>query len=259
MSEAPRISVDATWADPLEAFLRKQIADGPAPAAVESQVEAFFHAGYFRHLGLLRYALGAPLEEVRRHFRLSSEFSLAVYRFRDRAGGESADAPAVDASLTNSRDGLAALELALACGARELATTLAPLIEDPPGARFPSAGSEVCTPDDQAVAYALRDFLLNRPPVPNALDPSTFAPKRAASLDALRALSHDDRVAFLSALETLHSEHLEALAVPRPVPDIESLIDIPTLALAALSAGRYPELARLADPRLPFGLFGSGA
>lgn len=257
MSERPRILVDPAWANQLEAFLRKQVGDGPAPDVVEGQVEAFFRAGYFRHLGLLRYALGAPLEEVRRHFRMSSEFSLAVYRFRDLARGEPADAPTVDASLTNSRDGLAALELALACGARDLATTLAPLIGDPPGARFPSPGSEVCTPDDQAVAYALRDFLLNRPTAPNALDPSSFAPKRAASLEALRALREDEGGAFLSALEKLHGEHLDALAFPRQVPDIESLIDIPTLALVALAGGRFPELFRLADSRLPLGLFGS--
>jgi hypothetical protein len=255
-----RVPVDCTWAKELAEFLRAQLKDAPAPQDVEGQIQAALLAGYCRDLGLLRYAEGAGLDDVRRLLRASAECTLAVFRLRD------ADPDSADLSLTNSRRGLHAMELALSCGASDVAGALAPLIWDPPGASYLGPDSVVCTPEDQRLAYALRDILLHRVEKGgeelHALKPADRGQEIRASL--LTALTGGDETRFSQALAESHAFHLKRVEMDQimngdGLKDLDDLLDVPTLAYLSLGISRMAGLGLPAqDAYLPVELTEGG-
>ena len=265
--EKLRVPLDTAWAEELEGFLRGQMKDAPGPDSIEDQAQAVFLAGYCRDLGLLRYAEAARLEEVRQLLRRSTQYTLEVFRMRE--AGQDEDPPS-DLSLTNSRRGLDAMELALASGALDLAKTLAPLIWDPPGASYLGPGSVVCTPEDQHLGYALRDILtgrseealgeLNAPPSepdPDLDDEAEPDPDHERRAPALRSLLSGDASEATQALAASHAAFLQRVEGRGPLGKLEDLMDVPTVAYAALGRSRYPKV-RLPkqDPYLPLELAG---
>lgn len=260
LPETPRVPVDLAWAEELKVFLHAQLAEAPAPNSIEGQVQGVFLAGYCRDLALVRYAEGGPIDEVRALLRRSSEFHFEVFKLRgidhtapvaDRA------AQSDDRSLTNSRRGLQAMEVALACGALDLARALAPWIWDAPDASYLGPGSVVCTPEEQHLAYALRDLLLDRfeeglreihalPALP---------PEQEDRATILTALLKADPPVFAWALGELHTFHLDQVGHPGTLDTLEDLLDIPTLAYAVLGRNRLPDLNPLpSDAFLPLEL-----
>jgi hypothetical protein len=79
---------------------------------------------------------------------------------RDR--GESAGGLQVlpDTSSTNSKDTMRPLCAALVAGKRETALYIAELLADAPDAGYIGPDSEVCTPDEQRIAYSFKYLIL---------------------------------------------------------------------------------------------------
>lgn len=252
--ETLRVPLDLAWASELGAFLRTQMDGAPAPEDLEGGAQGVLQAGYARDAGLLAYAEGHPLAEVRVLLRRSAEYTLAVFQARvdpDEAGDASG------ASLTNSRRGREALELALACGAVDLARALAPLVWDPPGAGYLGPGSVVCTAEEQATAYALRDLLLGCPSdaLAEVRSVAVVSRSEADRLAVLSALACGDHARFAWALSELHRCHLDRVRHPGRLDDLEDLLDLPALAYAALGRHIFPDPVPLpADAFLPLDL-----
>jgi len=243
-----RVPVDAAWARDLAVFVRAAIRAVPPPDEIDDQAQAALAAGYHRDLGLLRYADGAPLDDVRALVRRATEYTLALFRLRaPREPWRSADE--VDESLTNSRRALEALELALAGGAPELATTLAPLVWDPPDATYIGPTSVVCTPEEQRLAYALRDLLTNTPSSEaiRALPDTEWrsAAQRARGWAMVSIAAHDP-IALAVAIELLREVHAAAvrarLAETGALDRLDLLLDVPSLAYAALGRARLGDV-----------------
>jgi hypothetical protein len=126
-------------------------------------------------IGLFAYALGHPLEEVRLSFAHAAEAQVRVFQLRGTEtafpvtvvtkGGNAPDGAlhrygSVDYSVTNSRDGLLAVYLALVGGKPQFAENLAKLLWDPPEATYLGRNSVVCTLNDMYLAYAFKEFLI---------------------------------------------------------------------------------------------------
>jgi hypothetical protein len=134
-------------------------------------------------LAAYHYALGEPLEGVADELREAAEAKLKVFELRGTEDpfpvtlvtldiDSPPEAPEVisreplhppgskDYSLTNSRSGLKAMYMALASGHVLVAQRLAQLIWDPPDADYIGDESEVCTPDDQHLSYAVKHYIL---------------------------------------------------------------------------------------------------
>lgn len=245
--EFRRVPVDVAWARDLDAFVNAAIGEVPPPEELEDQAQGALAAGYHRDRGLLRYAEGAPLDEVRAAFRRATEYTLALFRLRaPREPWQPADD--VDESLTNSRRALEALELALACGAHDLATALAPLVWDPPDATYIGPSSVVCTPEEQRLAYALRDLLANDGANDGASDgasdvvnmlPDTewhTSLQRARGWALVSVAAHDSHALALAiaALREAHRAAVRArLAEIGTLDRLDLLLDVPSLAYAA--------------------------
>lgn len=254
--ETPRVPLNQAWARELKAFLQAQMDGAPAPEATFNQVQAIFQSGYVRDLGLLRYAEGAPLAEVRDLLRRSAAYLLEVFRLRENAPEDG------HSSLTHSGRGSEAMELALACGALDLARAVAPLVRDPEDASYLGPDSVVCTPEEQGLAYALRDLLLGRPEESlaqiRALQDLDRGQSERAAL--LSALAREDAQTFSWALQELHTRHLDQVGHPGPLDTLEDLLDLRTLAFAAMGNQVFPALKPLsADPFLPLDLCRAGA
>lgn len=250
--------VDVAWACDLDTFVRAAIAGLPAPDDLDDQAQGALAAGYHRDFGLLRFADGAPLGEVRTHFRRATEYMIAVFRARaPRAAWQRADN--VDESMTNSWSGLEAMELALSCGAIDLAETLAPLVWDSPDATYVGPTSVVCTLDQQRLAYALRDLLTRQfeSAAASALPDTEWRdPAQRARGWALVSIAARDGNALTMAVEALREEHSAAVRarldqVPR-LDRLDLLLDVPSLAYSALGRARlgYVPLPH-ADPSFP--------
>lgn len=188
-SNTPRHSyVDQHWAIQLMDYLRQArqelVRDIKSKQDEASQLDYILLAGYCRDLGLLQYAMGLPLPRVRDCFSEASQAYLKVFELRGSEDTFSAMAVsfvpesvdteypkvlerqpvhpprAKDYSLTNSRTGLLAMHLALTLRNSSVAQRIADLVWDPPNASYVDPNSVVCTPNDQLLAYSLRDYLL---------------------------------------------------------------------------------------------------
>jgi hypothetical protein len=97
-------------------------------------------------IGLYRYALGYPIEQVREAFAEFTSAWLRVVRLRGT----------MDYSTTNSWRCFEGVCIALTAGEYATADQLANLIWDPPDASYLGPRSEVCTLGQQHVAYAVK-------------------------------------------------------------------------------------------------------
>ncbi len=143
-------------------------------------VSAFYDSQYFACAG---YALGVPLSEVRHHLAEAAQWMEKVFELR----GTSPSFPVTvvtldptsppgkpqelsrkplhapgekDYGLTNSADGLEGMYLTLTTSDMVRARHLAEMVWDPPNASYIGPDSEVCTPDQQHLAYAVKQVIL---------------------------------------------------------------------------------------------------
>jgi Immunity protein 49 len=198
------------------------------------------HNGLADHLesaGLLAYGLGHPLEDVQEHFLQSAQASLRVFELRgteprlpvevialDRAGSCPDDATAwqpadsqggssmIDHSLTNSRDGMRRVHVALASGDYALAEKLSGLLWDPPNATYVGPDSVVCTPNDINLAQALRaTFALRKEDLEQNVNKISIRRREDAGIGTeaslMRAIMERQREEFYAGVRELLAWH----------------------------------------------------
>ena len=119
-------------------------------------------------LSKLLYSLGENLEQTLEQFNNAFESIRIV--FRDIHGGklfatttspETFFDPKIDYSVANSNDGLIGIYLGFLLNNFYGAGDLALRIGDPPEAPYIHPKSEVCNPDQQAIAYAIRALYMH--------------------------------------------------------------------------------------------------
>lgn len=121
-------------------------------------------SGWFRMIGLLKYALGYPLLEVSKAFERLAETYLAVLDLRGTSPHPEVQRMAAgekDYTLTNSRDQLVSICSALLSGRNELAATLSQREAEPRKARFVSPTSSSCRSYEVKLVRAFKQLLLN--------------------------------------------------------------------------------------------------
>jgi len=120
-----------------------------------------------------------------------------------------------------------------------IAQRLAQLIGDPPNAPYIDAESEVCTPDDQHIAYAMKHYLLgdrDRAAAKLGLVSDGDA-RTAAEARVARALVSRDRDFFLGALQAHLKWHASEAKKKRNQKDTAYFLNLPALGLTAIALG----------------------
>jgi hypothetical protein len=252
MTMTARPPVDTSWAEQLAIFCAESYKEyAAADPSVLGQVDHVFAADYALDCALVTYALGADPDDVRVWIKRAAFALGEVFRLRgttpafpvtvdDGLERQSATPPGkLDASLTNSRRGLLAMQLALVAGDPSLVEQIAAMVGDPPDATYIGPDSEVCTTEEQGLAYAVKAYLLGQTAVAyfhtaGLAGSSSPIREQAVAIDAL--IDRDQR-AFLSVLDELLAAHTEAARDPRRVHEPRFLVAIPALALAALANG----------------------
>jgi hypothetical protein len=113
------------------------------------------------YVAFYEFALGYPTEKVRQTFAEAATAALEVFHLRGTMECRVDQPGTKDYSLTNSRDCLKAICMALIAGKYTLAQQLAELMWDPPKATYIGTDSEVCTSNQQSLAYAVKHLIQN--------------------------------------------------------------------------------------------------
>lgn len=157
------------------------------------------------------------------------------------------------------------MQLALVAGDPSLVEQIAAMVGDPPNATYIGPDSEVCTSEEQGLAYALKAYLLGETAVAyfytaGLAGSSSPIREQAIAIDALIDL---DQGLFLSGLDELLAAHTEAARDPGRMHEPRFLVSIPALALAALAnrsgvidASRLPDAPYMPRALLPPSAFG---
>ena len=223
-------------------------------------------ADHCHDLALFHYAMGSSYEQVRQYLAEAAVAYLRVFQLRGTQPALTAtlvelspvapNLPAADLSeptmetqagavlrrplhlpgesdysLTNSRTGLRAMYLALMVRQQDLAQRIAELVFDPVDATYIGPNSEVCTPNEQRLAYALKSHLLG-----NSIDNSQLRlvehpQQRLAQAVMIKALNAKNPHPFLTALNQLLSEHERWAKSDTRQP--ESFLCLPGIGLSA--------------------------
>jgi hypothetical protein len=103
-----------------------------------------------------QFGLGYPVDKIRQTFAEAANAAVEVFKLRGTLECRT-DLPGVkDYSLTNSRDCFQAVCMALIADEYGIAQKLAALMWDPPKADYIGPDSEVCTNNQQRLAYAVK-------------------------------------------------------------------------------------------------------
>ena len=130
------------------------------------------------------------------------------------------------------------MQTALVAGDREQAEGTAELVGDPPDASYIGPDSVVCTPDEQAVAYAVKALLLEQTAIAvyHIGGVSTTAPPLIGEQAvALYALIDGDRAALLGALDRLLDAHAAEAVEPEAAREPRRFMSLPALTLVRLA------------------------
>ncbi len=243
-----RPPVDTSWAEQLAVFCAESYGEYVASDPAElGQINHVFAADYALDCALVTNALGADSDDVRVWIKRAA-FALAqVFRLRGTSPaftvavddeGAITQPEQPDASLTNSRRGLLAMQLALIAGDPSLVEQVAAMVGDPPDASYIGPDSVVCTTEEQELAYAMKAFLLGKTAVAyfhttSLGGASSPIRQQAAAIDAL---IDGNQAAFLSALDELLAAHTEAARARSHAHEPRFLLAISALALAALAS-----------------------
>jgi len=111
------------------------------------------------YVAFYEFALGYPAEKVRQTFAEAAFAALEVFGLRGTMECRVDQPGTKDYSMTNSRDCLKATCMALIVSKYAVAQQLAELMWDPPKATYVGPDSEVCTTNQQSLAYAVKHLL----------------------------------------------------------------------------------------------------
>lgn len=186
----------------------------------------------YRQLSLISYAEGQPLERVRSLLLKSARAHLQVVSLRGTAPATGAEPPD-GYSTGNSRSTYLAICRSMAAGDVGLARELAPFLWDPAKARYIGPGSTVGTVRAQAVAYALKELLLDeRSRAQVHLDTVQRAPEDLiGELLMVQALVSAEPARFLKGISMALAWHSKQATKHPKVVDL--FVCIPALGLAA--------------------------
>jgi hypothetical protein len=232
------------------------------------QIRQSLLAREYEDVGLESYFLGYPLPEVRDAFACAAAADLRVAELRGtedrfpvvlvtfdpsfppgdprRAVQKPAHPPgSKDYSLGNSQRNFEAVTWALTAGEYGLARQIASLARDPPKASYLGLSSEVCTPNDQRIAYAVKHVFAGQAELARAeLDRVRPNKRETSSRDNLdvarmvRALAGDDGDLFLDGLRDLLAWH-ESRALRKQNNNSPGFfLCLPALGLSALALHR---------------------
>jgi hypothetical protein len=211
-------------------------------------------------LAAYHYALGEPIQRTIDEFRQAAEATLKVFELRGTEptfpaslvtldSDSPAEAPEVisreslhppgskDYSLTNSRSGLKAMYMALASGHVLVAQRLAQLVWDPPDADYIGEESEVCTPDDQHLAYAVKHYILGEDAKGHEELGRVKDGRQEVVLQVplVRALLDRDGEAFIAALRAFLKWHEKEAKKKSKRTETDLYLSLPALGLTMLA------------------------
>jgi hypothetical protein len=235
-------------------------------------------------LAAQHYAMGSPLEDVRRLLQESLDAGWKVHELRgtgdvfpvtvvrlDLSKGEDdparstwtpRDPPGTkDYSLGNSWDGFEEACRAFGIGNWALGEAFARKIWDPPGARWVGPKSQVCSTHQQRLAYVFRDALAGGDsetlrPLLNVMHARPLTIGMMA--EVMKGLFEGDKRGFLVALSALLHAHGAGARRGPCRTDTNLFICVPALGMSAIAVRRgLVEVGELPgkDPHLPVELF----
>jgi hypothetical protein len=237
-----------------------------------------------KRIGLYSYALGHPLDEVRLAFSEASEALVRVFALRGTEESfpvmilavdptKSEDDPAFvigdrplhppgskDYSLTNSRDCFNSICVASIAGEHSNAEKLAALMWDPPKASYIGPRSEVCTPNQQHLAYAVKHLLQDQPEELQQELKQVRYRKQEEQITFLakmvRGQAENNDAFFLEGLQQLLYWHQTQVKHPSNKFNPEMFFCIPAVALSILAVrrGLVRKVQLPEDPYLPLEL-----
>lgn len=222
-------------------------------------------ASEYGGVAFLSYALGYPLEDVRSALADHARTLAKVFELRGHEDAfpayvltyDPAKQPSdpdshtlapmhppgtKDYSLTNSRKGFLGVCAALTGGEDEVASRLASLIWDPPDASYIGRRSETCTPNDQRLAYALRElFAGNDDGVLTELKGVRAGMKESYDTDQatmIRSLITRDAAAFRNAIDSYLDWHRRRAVDKRNIDAVDFYLCVRGLGLCRLALQR---------------------
>ena len=185
----------------------------------------YFSASHNLYIAFARYALGDPAAEVRSELLSSGKYMLRVFELRKpwEEGMNGALHPirgGEDYSLTNSKNNLFWVCIALAAGDNETATQLSQLAWDPSKAFYITQRSQTCRPYDPPLAQAMKCLLSgNVDEIESVLAKAKIPPRETRAIEVreiMFALARDDKESFLEAIDRLLEWHGKATATRWP-------------------------------------------
>ena len=213
------------------------------------------------YIGLYKYALGAPLFEVRSYLAEASQWMERVFELRGTSSSfpvtvvtlDPASPPGrphelshkplhplgdKDYSLTNSMSGLQGMYLALVAGDQARARHQAEMVWDPPDASYLGPDSEVCTLDQQHLAYAVKQVILGDNQVAlseiGLVNPKAQAEIKIQATMTRAIVARQDKV-FLNSLDDLLAWHRKMAVRKANLNDPDFFLSIAGLGLCALA------------------------
>jgi hypothetical protein len=214
-----------------------------------------------RDIGAYKYVLKGPAHEVRAYLREAAQWLERAFELRGTLPPfpvmvielDAASPPgkprelsrkalhpsdAKDYSLTNSWTGLQGLYLALSVGEWARARHIAEMVWDPLDASYIGPDSEVCTPDQQHLAYAVKQVILSHSQAA-LTEISLIAPKATAEIKIqatmVRAIAVGQNNVFLGSLADLLAWHQKMALRKANLNNPDFFLSIAGLGLCALA------------------------
>jgi hypothetical protein len=220
----------------------------------DRQYNYFFLAAAYEVLALEAYALGHEIGDVIRMFRDAVEARLRVLQLRG-TGHYTRTKPArrpgdevVTTVLTDFGTGCSWYGYESACwahmvGAQGLAENIVALIWDPPDASYIGSRSEICTPQQQKLAYAFRT--LGTPAYAESRSQLRrlselwrvrgFPKPVAYQAGLVQAIGDGNGAEFLRNLDSIHAWHTRMAQRHENLLERSRFLCLPALGLGALA------------------------
>jgi hypothetical protein len=250
--------------DGLEDFMGKFLWDEKRGQHKVPQISYSLAVSNSEGIGMYKYALGAPLDEVGDYLAEAAHWMERVFELRGTSplfpvtvvtldpnsppgkprelSRKPLHSPGEkDYSLTNSASGLQGMYLALIVGDLARAWHLAEMVWDPPNADYIGPDSEVCTPDQQHLAYAVKQVILGDDQAAlseiGLISPKAQLEIKIQATMARAIVAGQDKV-FLDNLDDLLAWHRKMALRKANLNDPDFFLSIAGLGLCALALQR---------------------
>ena len=208
-------------------------------------------------MALEAYALGYEIADVTTMFRAAVDPRLRVLQLRGTTtytatkpartpGGQSVTTVLTDFGFGCSWYGYESACRAHMVGLPGVAQEIIRLIWDPPDANYVGSRSEICTPEQQKLAYAIRDldtpaYAESRPRlrrIAQCWRVRGFPKQIAYQAGMIQAIGDGDGTAFSNQLDLLLAWHVRMATRDENRFDRDRFICLPALGLGALALAR---------------------